>query len=84
MANAMQQRPIQKLVAPPIVSTSESSVESELARQAKQIQEQADADRFYDTQISGFYVEPISPSLCGMFVALSLIFTSLIFNKLKR
>lgn len=83
MATVSQGRPIQKLVAPPIVSTDDSSIESELARQAKEIQEQANADRFYDTQISGFYVEPISPSLCGLAVALSLLLASSVYNRLK-
>jgi len=50
---------IDSVVAAPVVSTESTSPEAILARKARSVEAQADADTTYDTKIERFYVEPI-------------------------
>jgi hypothetical protein len=54
---------IESVVAAPVVSTESTSPEAILARKARGIEAQAEADTTYDTKIERFYVEPVPISI---------------------
>ena len=67
---------IQMIIAAPVVNTDSLSPEAILARNAKRLQVQAEADSKFDTVIEPFYCgpEPINTSLLISFFTVGLLF----------
>jgi len=78
----MADRPIAAIAYAPVVSTDSSSPEAILARNTKQIDAQSKTDSYYDTVLERFSNQ--TSLLSGLAVAMSLLFASLLFQKIKR
>lgn len=67
---------VEMIVNAPVVSTDSTSPEAILARNAKRLQVQAEADSKYDTVLEGFRCQSntINTSLLGSVCAIGLLF----------
>jgi hypothetical protein len=67
---------VEMIVNAPVVSTESTSPEAILARSAKRLQVQAEADSKFDTVLEGFGCQSdrINPSLLGSVFAIGLLF----------
>ena len=82
MSSETEAKNVQAIIYSPVVSADSTSPESQLMREAKKTQAQADVDTKFDAQVERFYVrsEPISMPLVGTAVALGLFALSILYT----
>ncbi len=78
----MTDKPIASVALAPVVSVDNTSKESQLARQAKEIQLQANTDSAFDTKLERF-CGGAEPTLVSLAVALTLLFVSKLVQRRK-